>query len=145
MLENKTYKLSDLLYKKRINNIKLDLMIINENIHPPLVKLLDFNKYLYNIKKKLKKNLKNNPIKIVRLSPQISEHDIDFKIKQVIKFLNKKYKVKLYVFFKGRSIIYKDQGEKVLMFFYNKLNNLCIIEKKPYMDFNKMFMIIKPK
>lgn len=120
-------------------------MIINENIHPPLVKLLDFNKYLYNIKKKLKKNLKNNPIKIVRLSPQISEHDIDFKIKQVIKFLNKKYKVKLYVFFKGRSIIYKDQGEKVLMFFYNKLNNLCIIEKKPYMDFNKMFMIIKPK
>ncbi|WGH24724.1 MAG: translation initiation factor IF-3 [Candidatus Shikimatogenerans bostrichidophilus] len=145
MLENKIYKLPDLLYKKRINNIKLDLMIINENIYPPLVKFLDFNKYLYNIKKKFKKNLKNNPIKIIRLSPQISEHDIYFKMKKVKTFLKKKYKVKLYVFFKGRSIIYKYQGEKVLMLFYDKLKDICIIEKRPYMDYNKMFMIITPK
>ncbi|MDH3004657.1 MAG: translation initiation factor IF-3 [Candidatus Shikimatogenerans sp. JK-2022] len=145
MLENKIYNLNYLLDLIKQKNIQLDLMLINDKNFPPLVKILNFNKYLYDFKKKYKKNFKNKDIKILRLSPQISDHDIYIKIKQAKKFLVKKYKVKFYVFFKGRSIIYKKKGENILMNCYNKLKKYGVIEKYPYMDYNKMFIIIKPK
>ncbi|MDH3004987.1 MAG: translation initiation factor IF-3 [Candidatus Shikimatogenerans sp. JK-2022] len=143
-MENKIYKINDLLKKIKLYNNKLDLVVINDKIYPPIVKILNFNKYIYNIKKKYKKNIKKKYVKIIRLSPQISKHDISFKIKQAKKFLLKKYKVKFYVFFKGRSIIYKYKGKEVLINCSNLLKKYGIIEKYPYMDNNKMYMIITP-
>ncbi|MDH3004258.1 MAG: translation initiation factor IF-3 [Candidatus Shikimatogenerans sp. JK-2022] len=144
LFENKIYKINDLLNKLKKLNKKLDLMILNDKIFPPIVKILNFNKFLYKIKKKYKKNIKNKLLKIIRLSPQINEHDLKFKIKQAKKFLLKKYKIKFYVFFKGRSIIYKKQGVKVLNNCSILLKKYGEIEKLPYMEFNKMYMIIKP-
>ncbi|MDH3004486.1 MAG: translation initiation factor IF-3 [Candidatus Shikimatogenerans sp. JK-2022] len=144
LFENKIYNLKLLLDKINKLKKKLDLILINDKINPPIVKILNFNKYIYEIKKKFKKNIKNKLLKIIRLSPQINKNDINYKIKLAKKLLLKKYKIKVYVFFKGRSIIYKNQGVKVLKEFYNLLNNYCIIEKNPYMEFNKMFMILKP-
>ncbi|WGH25272.1 MAG: translation initiation factor IF-3 [Candidatus Shikimatogenerans bostrichidophilus] len=143
-MENKVYKINNLLELIKESNIKLDLVVINDNNFPPIVKLLNFNKYIYEINKKYKKNIKKKSIKIIRLSPQISEHDTYYKIKQAKKFLLKKYKVKFYVFFKGRSIIYKGKGKEVLMNCSNLLKKYGIIEKYPYMDNNKMYMIISP-
>ncbi|WGH25635.1 MAG: translation initiation factor IF-3 [Candidatus Shikimatogenerans bostrichidophilus] len=144
MLENKIYYLNDLLNIIKKKKIQLDVVTINNNLNPPLVKLLDYNKFIYNKKKKIKKNIHKKNIKIIRLSPQIDGHDTNFKIKKAKIFLKKRFKVKFYVFFKGREIIYKNKGMELLIKCSNLLNKYGKILKYPYMDKNKMYMIIIP-
>lgn len=146
ILENKIYDINDLFNIIKKKNLKLDIIEINPKITPSIVKVENLNKFKYKLKKKLKKfkNVKNNNIKIIRLSPQINKHDTDFKIKNAIKFLKKRYKVKFYVFFKGRSIIYKYQGKQQLIKYSEKLKKYGYIQKLPFMDKNKMYMIVYP-
>ncbi|MDH3004728.1 MAG: translation initiation factor IF-3 [Candidatus Shikimatogenerans sp. JK-2022] len=144
-MENKIYNKNILLNKIKKLKDDVDLVEINSNLKPPLVKIINFNKFIYEQKKKYKKNIKKKNIKIIRLSPNISEHDIDIKLKQILNFLKKKYKVKLYVFFKGRSIIYKEKGNIILNRCFEILSKYSEIEKYPYREQNKIFMVLKPK
>ncbi|WGH24956.1 MAG: translation initiation factor IF-3 [Candidatus Shikimatogenerans bostrichidophilus] len=144
IFENKVYNTKYLLKLVKEKDDKLDLMLLNDKLNPPIVKIININKYIYKIKKKYKNNFKVKLIKIIRLSPNISSNDFNFKINLAKKFLKKNKKVKFYVYFKGRSIIYKDQGKEVLINCSKSLNKYGIIEKYPYMDNKRMFMILKP-
>ncbi|ABS30507.1 MAG: translation initiation factor IF-3 [Candidatus Sulcia muelleri] len=127
-------------------NIGLDLVEINSKTDPPICRILEYKKFLYEQKKKKKKYKQEKIItKELRLSPQICEHDTLFKIKHAEKFLKSKEKVKFTIFFKGRSIIHKDKGKILLLKCANYLENFGKIEKMPIMEGKKMFIIITPK
>ena len=126
----------------------LDLVEISPKANPPVCKIMDYKKYLYEQKKK-QKEIKAKTAKIVvkeiRLGPNIDEHDFNFKLKHAIKFLQDGAKVKVDVFFKGRSIIYKDKGEFVLLRFAQELEEYGKVEKLPKLEGKRMIMIIAPK
>lgn len=126
----------------------LDLVEISPNANPPVCKVIEYQKFLYEIKKK-QKEMKANSTKIVikeiRLSPQTDEHDFDFKLKHAIKFLQEGNKVKVDVFFKGRSILYKEQGETQLLKFAEALLEYGKPEMMPRLEGKRMLMIIAPK
>jgi len=127
---------------------ELDLVEISPTANPPVVKVMDYKKFLYEQKKK-QKEIKAKTAKVVvkeiRLGPNIDEHDFDFKLKHAIKFLQDGAKVKVDVFFKGRSIIYKDKGEIVLLRFAQELEEYGKVEKLPKLEGKRMIMIITPK
>ncbi|MCQ2277709.1 MAG: translation initiation factor IF-3 [Bacteroidales bacterium] len=126
----------------------LDLVEISPNANPPVCKIIEYQKYLYEQKKK-QKEMKANSTKIVvkeiRLSPNIGEHDFDFLLKHAINFLQGGNKVKVEVFFKGRSIVYKDQGEAQLLKFAQALLDYGKPETMPHLEGKKMFMMLAPK
>lgn len=126
----------------------LDLVEISPNANPPVCKIIEYQKFLYEIKKK-QKEMKANSTKIVikeiRLSPQTDEHDFEFKLKHAIKFLQEGNKVKVDVFFKGRSILYKEQGETQLLKFAEALLDYGKPEAMPRLEGKRMLMIIAPK
>lgn len=126
----------------------LDLVEISPNANPPVCKVIDYKKFLYERKKK-QKEIKANSAKIVvkeiRLGPNIDDHDFNFKLKHAIKFLEEGAKVKVDVFFKGRSIIYKEQGEYVLLKFAADLEEHGKVEQLPRLEGKRMIMIIAPK
>jgi translation initiation factor IF-3 len=126
----------------------LDLVEISPNANPPVCKVIDYKKFLYERKKK-QKEIKANSAKIVvkeiRLGPNIDDHDFNFKLKHAIKFLEEGAKVKVDVFFKGRSIIYKEQGEYVLLKFAADLEEYGKVEQLPRLEGKRMIMIIAPK
>lgn len=121
---------------------------INKKINPPICKILDYKKFLFEIKKR-KKNIKSKQNKIIikeiRISPQTDDHDVKFKIKNAKKFLQTKEKVKFTIFFKGRSIIYKEKGKIMLLKCAKFLEKFGKIEQIPIMDGKKMFMILTYK
>lgn len=123
-------------------------MEINSKTHPPICKILEYKKFLYEQKKK-KKFLRHKQDKIVtkeiRLSPYTGEHDLEFKIKNAKKFLQSKEKVKFTILFKGRSIIYKDQGEILMLKCAKNLDKVGKVDNMPIMDGKKMIMILSPK
>ncbi|WP_213016782.1 translation initiation factor IF-3 [Candidatus Shikimatogenerans silvanidophilus] len=125
----------------------LDLIEINSNLKPPICKIFDYNKFLYEKKKKIKKiKYKKIIIKEIRLGPQTGVNDLKFKLKIAKKFLeNFKAKVKFSLFFKGRTIIYKEQGKKLLFKCADYLKKIGIIEKMTKIEGKKMFMLISPK
>lgn len=127
---------------------ELDLVEISPKANPPVCKIMDYKKYLYEQKKK-QKEIKAKTAKIVvkeiRLGPNIDEHDFNFKLKHAIKFLQEGAKVKVDVFFKGRSIIYKDKGEFVLLRFAQELEEYGKVERLPKLEGKRMIMIIAPK
>jgi translation initiation factor IF-3 len=127
---------------------ELDLVEISPKANPPVCKIMDYKKYLYEQKKK-QKEIKAKTAKIVvkeiRLGPNIDDHDFNFKLKHAIKFLQDGAKVKVDVFFKGRSIIYKDKGEFVLLRFAQELEEYGKVEKLPKLEGKRMIMIIAPK
>lgn len=127
---------------------ELDLVEISPKANPPVCKIMDYKKYLYEQKKK-HKEIKAKTAKIVvkeiRLGPNIDEHDFNFKLKHAIKFLQEGAKVKVDVFFKGRSIIYKDKGEFVLLRFAQELEEYGKVERLPKLEGKRMIMIIAPK
>ena len=125
-------------------NMGLDLVEINPNMSPPVCKLLDYNKFLYEQKKKQKK-LKQNQVKEIRFGPQIYEHDYEFKKNNARKFLQEGSKVRLIVFFKGRSIIYKNQGEVLLFRLARDLEDCSKTERMPYLEGKRMFLVLNPK
>jgi len=127
---------------------ELDLVEISPTANPPVVKIMDYKKFLYEQKKK-QKEIKAKTAKVVvkeiRLGPNIDDHDFNFKLKHAEKFLQDGAKVKVDVFFKGRSIIYKDKGEFVLLRFAQELEEYGKVERLPVLEGKRMIMIIAPK
>lgn len=126
----------------------LDLVEISPTANPPVCKILDYKKFLFELKKK-QKEIKAKSVKIVvkeiRLGPNTDDHDFDFKLKHAIKFLEEGAKVKVDVFFRGRSIVYKDQGELILLKFANELEDYGKVEQLPKLEGKRMMMMIGPK
>lgn len=126
----------------------LDLVEIAANVQPPVCKVIDYKKFLYD-KKKKQKEIKAKAAKVVlkeiRLSPNTDEHDFNFKLKHAIKFLQDGAKVKVDVFFKGRSIIYKEKGEIMLLKFADELSEYGKVESLPKLEGKRMLMMIVPK
>jgi translation initiation factor IF-3 len=127
---------------------ELDLVEISPTANPPVVKVMDYKKFLFEQKKK-QKEIKAKTAKVIvkeiRLGPNIDDHDFNFKLKHAIKFLQDGAKVKVEVFFKGRSIIYKDKGEYVMLKFAQELEEWGKVERMPKLEGKRMIMIITPK
>ena len=130
------------------DELELDLVEISPNAEPPVCKILDYQKYLYQQKKKAKE-IKAKATKIVvkeiRFGPQTDDHDYNFKLKHAIGFLQEGAKVKAYVFFKGRSILFKEQGEVLLLRFANDLEEYGKVESMPTLEGKRMIIMLSPK
>lgn len=128
--------------------LELDLVEISPTANPPVCKVIDYKKFLYELKKK-QKEIKAKTAKIVvkeiRLGPQTDDHDFNFKLKHAQKFLQEGCKVKVEVFFRGRSIVYKEQGEIIMLKFAQELMEYGKLEKLPMLEGKRMIMIISPK
>lgn len=126
----------------------LDLVEISPKASPPVCKIVDYKKFLYERKKK-QKEIKAKTAKVVvkeiRLGPNIDDHDFNFKLKHAMKFLEDGAKVKVDVFFKGRMIVYKEKGELVLLKFAQELEEYGKVERLPKLEGKRMIMIIAPK
>ncbi len=129
-------------------NLELDLVEISPTANPPVCRIVDYKKFLYELKKK-QKEIKAKTAKVVvkeiRMGPQTDEHDFNFKLKHARSFLQEGAKVKVEVFFRGRSIVYKDQGEIILLKFAQELMEFGKVEKLPLLEGKRMIMIITPK
>ena len=127
--------------------LELDLVEISPNAVPPVCKVIDYKKFLYEQKKR-EKEMKAKATKVVikeiRFGPQTDEHDYEFKKKHGEKFLKEGSKVKAYVFFKGRSIIYKDQGEILLLRLATDLEEFGKVEQMPKLEGKRMTMFLAP-
>ena len=128
--------------------LELDLVEISPNADPPVCKILDYQKYLYQQKKKAKE-IKAKSTKVVvkeiRFGPQTDDHDYNFKLKHAVGFLQEGAKVKAYVFFKGRSILFKEQGEVLLLRFANDLEEYGKVEQMPLLEGKRMIIMLSPK
>lgn len=126
----------------------LDLVEISPTANPPVCKIIDYKKFLYEQKKK-QKEIKAKSAKVVvkeiRLGPNTDDHDFNFKLKHAIKFLQEGDKVKVDVFFKGRSIIYKEKGEIMLLKFAQEVEDYGKVEQLPKLEGKRMIMILAPK
>jgi translation initiation factor IF-3 len=133
---------------KIARNLNLDLVEISPKAEPPVCKIIDYKKFIYDQKKK-QKAIKNKAQKVVikelRFGPNTGEHDFDFKLKHAKSFLADGSKVKAFVFFRGRSIIFKDKGQILLLRLAQALEDIGVVETMPKLDGKKMIMIIAPK
>ena len=127
---------------------ELDLVEISPTAVPPVCRLIEYSKFLYQLKKRAKEQ-KAKQVKIdvkeIRFGPQTDEHDYNFKLKHAISFLKDGDKVKAYVFFKGRSILFKEQGEVLLLRFANDLEEYGKVEQMPVLEGKRMSIFISPK
>ena len=126
---------------------ELDLVEISPNAVPPVCKIIDYQKFLYQQKKKakeMKANASKIVIKEIRFGPNTDEHDFQFKLKHAQSFLEEGSKVKAYVFFKGRSILFSEQGEKLLLRFAVELEDYGKAEQMPKLEGKRMIMMIAP-
>ena len=130
------------------DKMELDLVEISPNAKPPVCQIIDYKKFLY-MRKKKEKEIKSNAVKTVvkeiRFGPNISEHDFDFKLKHAIAFLKEGSKVKSYVHFRGRTIVFRDRGELVLLRFIKELAEYGAPEAMPKMEGRRMIVVIAPK
>lgn len=130
------------------DEMELDLVEISPNAEPPVCKIVDYQKFLYQQKKK-QKEIKANAAKIVvkeiRFGPNTDDHDYNFKLKHAINFLEEGAKVRAYVFFKGRSILFKEQGEKLLARFVSDLDDYGKVDQTPRLEGKRMIIILSPK
>lgn len=126
----------------------VDLVEISPNAQPPVCRLIDYSKFLYQ-QKKNQREMKQKQIKVevkeIRFGPQTDEHDYQFKLKHAKEFLNEGNKVRAYVFFRGRSILFKEQGEVLLLRFANDLEGFGKVEQMPKLEGKKMFLYMAPK
>jgi translation initiation factor IF-3 len=130
------------------NEQELDLVEISPNAEPPVCKVMDYKKFLYEQKKRdkaMKAKASKVVVKEIRFGPQTDDHDYDFKKRHAEKFLKDGAKLKAYVFFKGRSIVYKDQGEILLLKLAQELEDLGKVEQMPKLEGKRMTMFIAPK
>lgn len=128
-------------------DLELDLIEISPKADPPVAKIQDYNKFLY-LKKKKEKEIKSKTVKTVikeiRFGPNTDEHDFNFKLKHAIKFLTEGAKVKAYVHFRGRTIVFKDRGQLLLLKFLNELAEYGAAEELPKMEGRRMIVMIAP-
>lgn len=133
---------------KKAEELMLDLVEIAPNADPPVCRIIDYKKFLYDQKKKqkeLKAKSQKVTIKEIRFGPNTDEHDYAFKLKHARKFLAEGAKLKAYVFFKGRSILFKDKGEILLLKFAQELEDVAKVEQLPKMEGKRMIMMFAPK
>jgi translation initiation factor IF-3 len=127
---------------------EVDLVEITAQADPPVVRVVDYSKFLYELKKK-QKELKSKNVKMVvkevRFGPNTDDHDFEFKLKHARKFLEEGSKVKAFVHFKGRTIIHKDRGEVLLLKFIQALEDVGKVESMPKLEGKRMFVYINPK
>lgn len=130
------------------DSMGLDLVEISPNADPPVCRITDFQKFLYQ-KKKKEKEMKSKAVKVtvkeIRFGPNTDEHDYQFKLKHAIRFLEDGDKIKAYVFFKGRSILFSQQGEILLLRFANDLEEYGKVEHLPKLEGKRMTIFINPK
>ncbi|MDD7437613.1 MAG: translation initiation factor IF-3 [Bacteroidales bacterium] len=127
---------------------ELDLVEISPNAEPPVCKILDYQKYLYQQKKKAKEQKAKQSkvvVKEVRFGPQTDDHDYEFKLRHAKGFLEEGNKVKAFVFFRGRSIVFKDQGELLLLRFAQDLEDYAKVDEMPKLEGKRMIMMFSPK
>ena len=133
---------------KLAEELELDLIEISPNADPPVCKIADYKKYLYEQKKKqkeIKAKTVKQVIKEIRFGPNTDDHDFNFKVKHAEGFLQDGAKVRAHVFFRGRSIVYKERGEVLLLQFAEKLQEVGKVEIMPKLEGKKMFIMIAPK
>ena len=132
----------------RADELGLDLVEISPNANPPVCKIVDFQKFLYQLRKK-EKEIKANAVKVVvkeiRFGPQTDEHDYNFKLKHARNFLTEGNKVKASVFFRGRSIMFKEQGEDLLKKFIDDLEDIAKADNTPKLEGKRMIVNLSPK
>ena len=132
----------------RADELGLDLVEISPNADPPVCKIVDFQKFLYQLRKK-EKEIKANAVKVVvkeiRFGPQTDEHDYNFKLKHARNFLTEGNKVKASVFFRGRSIMFKEQGEDLLKKFIDDLEDIAKVDSAPKLEGKRMIVNLSPK
>lgn len=145
-MEPQIMNLKDALEKAE--DAGLDLVEISLQVNPPVCKIMDYQRFLYTQKKK-QKEIKSKTAKVIikeiRLGPQTDGHDFEFKVNHAIKFLQDGFKVKVDVFFKGRSIVYKDQGELILLRFAEACGEYSKPEQLPKLEGKRMLMMLTPK
>lgn len=145
-IESAVYPTSKL--QKWAEEVGLDLVEISPNADPPVVRITDYNKFLYQ-KKKREKELKANAAKVelkeIRFGPETGEHDFDFKLRHAKGFLAEGNKVKAYVQFRGRAIVFKDRGELLLLRFMKELEEFGVAEQMPKLEGKRMGVILSPK
>jgi len=129
-------------------DLGLDLVEISPKANPPVCKIMEYKKFLYEQKKK-QKEIKAKSAKVVvkeiRLGPNTDEHDFNFKLRHAIKFIEEGSKIKVDVFFKGRSIVYKEKGEYILLRFAQEMEEIAKVESLPKLEGKRMIMILAPK
>lgn len=126
----------------------VDLVEISPNAQPPVCRVIDYSKFLYQQKKRqkeMKQKQVKQEVKEIRFGPQTDDHDYQFKLKHAIEFLEEGNKVRAYVFFRGRSILFKEQGEVLLLRFANDLEEYGKVEQLPKLEGKKMFLFMAPK
>jgi translation initiation factor IF-3 len=129
-------------------DLEMDVVEISPNADPPVCKIIDFKKFIYDRKKKekeLKAKTAKTVIKEIRFGPNTDDHDFGFKVKHAIKFLEDGDKIKAYVQFKGRAIVFKDRGELLLLKFLKELEELGAAEELPKLEGKRMIVMIAPK
>lgn len=144
--EQGIYSIAEAL--KIANDLELDLVEISPSAKPPVCKVIDYKKFLYQQKKKqkeLKAKTQKVVVKEIRFGPNTDEHDFNFKLNHAIRFLKDGAKVKAYVFFKGRSILFKEKGEILLLRFAQELEEWAKVEQLPRLEGKKMNMFLTPK
>ncbi len=145
-VEQGVYSLKEAL--RIADKLGLDLVEISPDANPVVCKAIDYQKFIYQKKKKLKEQ-KSNAVKVVikeiRFGPQTDEHDYNFKLKHAQQFISDGAKVKAYVFFRGRSIVFKEQGEVLLLRFATDLEDIATVENMPSLEGKRMFMMLAPK
>ena len=128
--------------------MEMDLVEISPNAQPPVCRIVDYQKFLYQQKKR-EKELKAKAVKMVvkeiRFGPQTDDHDYNFKLKHAEGFIKEGSKVKAYVFFKGRSILFKEQGEVLLLRFANDLEEIAKVDSLPTLEGKRMIIMLSPK
>ena len=132
---------------KLAEELELDLVEISPNAQPPVCKIVDYKKFLYEQKKRakeLKAKATKVEIKEIRFGPQTDDHDYNFKLKHAKGFLSEGAKVKAYVFFRGRSIVFKEQGEVLLLRFANDLEDYAKVEAMPVLEGKRMTIMLAP-
>lgn len=145
-VENGVYSIQEAL--RIADELELDLIEISPNAEPPVCRVLDYQKFLYQQKKRQKEQKAKSTkvvVKEIRFGPQTDEHDYNFKLKHAIGFLQEGAKVKAYVFFKGRSILFKEQGEVLLLRFANDLEEYGKVEQMPVLEGKRMIIMLSPK
>lgn len=145
-MEVGVYPISQALAKS--DELELDLVEISPKAIPPVCKIIDYKKFLYEQKKRdkvIKSKATKVIVKEIRFGPQTDDHDYEFKKRHAEKFLKDGAKLKAYVFFKGRSIVYKDQGEILLLKLAQELEELGKVEQMPKLEGKRMTMFLAPK
>lgn len=143
--EQGIYTISEAL--RLAESLELDLVEVSDKADPPVCKIIDYQKFLYQQKKKakeMKANASKVVIKEIRFGPNTDEHDFQFKLKHAKEFLSEGSKVKSYVFFRGRSILFSEQGEKLLLRFAVELEEYGKAEQMPKLEGKRMIMMIAP-